>query len=98
MWVTDAIYMPNCHKIVIASTRRDLRFYDMAGNQMLEDYHLYGLNNVPHSLAYHYNEKVRTAFIFICNSAFTSLTIKKWHDNLYNTTYCHMIINLRPHC
>ena len=54
----DAKFMANCHKIVIASTRRDLRFYDIAGNQMIEDYHLYGLNNVPHCLAYHYNEKV----------------------------------------
>lgn len=58
MWVMDAKFMPNCHKIVIASTKRDLRFYDIAGNQMIEDYDLYGLNNVPHCLAYHYNEKV----------------------------------------
>lgn len=58
MWVMDAKYMANCHKIVIASTKRDLRFYDIAGNQTIEDYDLYGLNNVPHCLAYHYNEKV----------------------------------------
>lgn len=58
MWVTDAIYLPNCHKVVISSTRRDLRFYDFAGNQMIEDYHLYGLSNVAHCLAYHYDEQV----------------------------------------
>lgn len=58
MWVTDAIYMPNCHKLAIASTRRDLRFYDVAGNQIIEDYHIYGLSNVPYCMDYHCEEQV----------------------------------------
>lgn len=42
MWVTDAIYMPNCHKIAIASTSRDIRFFDTSTSQYFEEYHLFG--------------------------------------------------------
>ena len=42
MWATDAVYMPNCRKLAIASTGRDIRFYDIASKQCNEDYHLYG--------------------------------------------------------
>lgn len=41
-WVTDAVYMPNCHKIVIASTGRDLRFFDATSTQYYQEFHLYG--------------------------------------------------------
>ena len=42
MWVTDAIYMPNCQKIAITSTSRDIRFFDTSTNQYFEEYHLFG--------------------------------------------------------
>ncbi|KAH9494634.1 hypothetical protein Btru_019803 [Bulinus truncatus] len=42
MWVTDAVYMPNCQKIAIASTSRDIRFYDVSSSQYFEEYHLFG--------------------------------------------------------
>jgi hypothetical protein len=42
MWVTDAIFMPNCHKIAIASTSRDIRFFDTSTAQYFEEYHLFG--------------------------------------------------------
>jgi len=42
MWVTDAIYMPNCHKIAIASTSRDIRFFDTSTAQYFEEWHLFG--------------------------------------------------------
>ena len=42
-WVTDAVYMPNCHRIAIASTGRDIRFYDTTtANLFYEEYHLFG--------------------------------------------------------
>lgn len=42
MWVTDAIYLRNCEKIAIASTSRDIRFYDVSSSQYFEEYHLFG--------------------------------------------------------
>ena len=42
MWVTDAIYMPNCQKIAITSTSRDIRFFDTSTSQYFEEYHLFG--------------------------------------------------------
>ena len=38
-WVTDAVYMPNCHKLAVASTGRDIRFYDTTtASQYIEEY------------------------------------------------------------
>lgn len=43
MWVTDAIYMLNSHKIAISSTSRDIRFFDVSTNHFFEEFHLYGM-------------------------------------------------------
>lgn len=42
MWATDCVYMPNCRKLVVASTGRDLRFFDVTSNTYNEDFYLYG--------------------------------------------------------
>jgi hypothetical protein len=42
MWVTDAVFMPNCHKLAIATTSRDIRFYETATGNLFEEFHLYG--------------------------------------------------------
>ncbi|CAH1794020.1 unnamed protein product [Owenia fusiformis] len=57
MWITDAVYMPNCHKIAISSTGRDIRFFDASTSQIFEEFNLYGLNDVPHCLDYHCDMK-----------------------------------------
>jgi hypothetical protein len=42
-WVTDAVCMSNCHRIAIASTGRDIRFFDTAtSTQFYEEFCLYG--------------------------------------------------------
>ena len=41
-WVTDAVHMANTRKVVIASTGRDLRFFDITSGQYVEENHLYG--------------------------------------------------------
>lgn len=41
-WVTDAIFLPNCNKLVIGSTSRDIRFYDCSTNQHFEEFQLFG--------------------------------------------------------
>lgn len=43
-WVTDAIFLPNCNKLVIGSTSRDIRFYDCSTNQHFEEFQLFGEN------------------------------------------------------
>ena len=44
-WVTDACYMSNCHKIAIASTGRDIRFFDVTSSFFYEEFHLYSEYN-----------------------------------------------------
>ena len=42
-WVTDAIYLNNCHHIAIASTGRDIRFFDTStSSQFVEEFCLFG--------------------------------------------------------
>ncbi|CAF3733415.1 unnamed protein product [Rotaria sordida] len=53
MWITDAIYMSDVHKLVIASTSRDLRFFTITSETFLEDFVLFGIKNVPTCLEYH---------------------------------------------
>ncbi|CAF0886081.1 unnamed protein product [Rotaria sordida] len=42
MWVTDAIYMTDAHKLVLASTSRDLRFFTISNETFLEEFALFG--------------------------------------------------------
>ncbi|XP_052783274.1 WD repeat-containing protein on Y chromosome-like isoform X3 [Mya arenaria] len=57
MWVTDAIYMANCNKIAIASTSRDIRFFDTSTSQYFEEWHLFALPDVPYCFDYWYDKK-----------------------------------------
>ncbi|KAK3593630.1 hypothetical protein CHS0354_025521 [Potamilus streckersoni] len=57
MWVTDAIYMPNCNKIAIASTSRDIRFFDVSTSHYFEEFHLFALPDVPNCFDYWYDKK-----------------------------------------
>ncbi|XP_075760105.1 cilia- and flagella-associated protein 337-like isoform X2 [Pelodiscus sinensis] len=56
-WTTDAAYMANVHKIAIATTCRDIHFFDVSTANLLEEFHLFALKNVPTSLHYCYNAK-----------------------------------------
>lgn len=42
MWISDAIYMPDVHKLVLASTSRDLRFFTISSETFLEEFTLFG--------------------------------------------------------
>jgi len=46
MWITDAIYMPDAHKLVLASTSRDLRFFTISSETFLEEFILFGESNI----------------------------------------------------
>ncbi|CAF0961507.1 unnamed protein product [Rotaria magnacalcarata] len=52
-WITDAIYMPDVHKLVLTSTSRDLRFFTITSETFLEDFVLFGIKNVPTCLEYY---------------------------------------------
>ncbi|KAM4663576.1 cilia- and flagella-associated protein 337-like [Discoglossus pictus] len=56
-WTTDAIYLPNVHKIAMATTSRDIHFFDVTTMNIFEEFHLFGLNHVPTSFCYWYNTK-----------------------------------------
>ncbi|KAI0223371.1 WD repeat-containing protein 49 [Lamellibrachia satsuma] len=56
-WVTDAVHMANTRKVVIASTGRDLRFFDVTSGQYVEENHLYALPHIPTCLHYWYDTK-----------------------------------------
>ncbi|XP_050390150.1 WD repeat-containing protein on Y chromosome [Patella vulgata] len=57
MWVTDAVYMQNCHKLAICSTSRDIRFYDVSATSFFEEFHLFAMTDVPYCLDYWYDVK-----------------------------------------
>ena len=42
MWVTDAVAMPNVHKMALSTTNRDLYFYDMSTPIYTPLFHLCG--------------------------------------------------------
>ncbi|XP_071952599.1 cilia- and flagella-associated protein 337-like [Antedon mediterranea] len=56
-WYSDIVYMPNVHKLAIASTGRDIRFWDISTNSYFEDFHLYALNDMPICMDYWYDKK-----------------------------------------
>ncbi|KAG7491778.1 hypothetical protein MATL_G00007240 [Megalops atlanticus] len=56
-WTTDAVYMPNVHKIAVATTSRDIHFFDISTGNLFEEFYLFGMNNVPTSLCYWYDTK-----------------------------------------
>ncbi|XP_064614731.1 WD repeat-containing protein on Y chromosome-like [Liolophura sinensis] len=56
MWVTDMVYMSNCHKLAIASTSRDIRFYDVTSNQYFEEFHLFAMPDVPYCMDYWFDK------------------------------------------
>ena len=43
MWITDAIYLSDVHKLVLSSTSRDLRFFTISSEIFLEDFVLFGM-------------------------------------------------------
>ncbi|XP_029102819.1 WD repeat-containing protein on Y chromosome [Scleropages formosus] len=56
-WTTDAVYMPNVHKIAVTTTSRDIHFFDVSTSKCFEEFHLFGIKNVPTSLCYWYDDK-----------------------------------------
>lgn len=58
MWVTDAIAMPNVHKMALSTTNRDIYFYDMSTPIYTSQFHLCALSNVVLCLDYCYNKKL----------------------------------------
>lgn len=67
MWVTDAVAMPNVHKMALATTNRDVYFYDMSTPIYTPQFHLCALANVVLCLDYNYNKRVpaRKAVLFL---------------------------------
>uniref|UniRef100_A0A8C5R5F8 EF-hand domain-containing protein n=1 Tax=Leptobrachium leishanense TaxID=445787 RepID=A0A8C5R5F8_9ANUR len=56
-WTTDAVYMSNVHKLAVATTSRDIHFFDVSTMNMFEEFHLFGLNHIPTCFTYWFNEK-----------------------------------------
>lgn len=42
---TDAVFMPNVHKLVVSTLGRELRFIDVSTNNYTEEFHLFGVCN-----------------------------------------------------
>ncbi|XP_029934265.1 WD repeat-containing protein on Y chromosome-like [Myripristis murdjan] len=54
-WTTDAVYMGNFHKVVIATDCRDFHFFSVSTAKVFEDVHLFGFRAVPTALCYWYD-------------------------------------------
>ncbi|XP_067403406.1 cilia- and flagella-associated protein 337-like [Emydura macquarii macquarii] len=82
-WTTDAAYMANVHKIAVATTCRDIHFFDVSTANLFEEFHLFALSNVPTSLYYWYNAK-----------SIGSRSLLLWGDDRGGV---HLFWLLRPH-
>ncbi|KAM4034908.1 cilia- and flagella-associated protein 337-like [Anomaloglossus baeobatrachus] len=56
-WVTDAVYMPNVQKVAVATTGRDIHFFDVSTINISEEFHMFALTNVATCFYYWYNVK-----------------------------------------
>ncbi|KAK6170880.1 hypothetical protein SNE40_019170 [Patella caerulea] len=91
MWVTDAVYMQNCHKLAICSTSRDIRFYDVSATSFFEEFHLFAMTDVPYCLDYWYdvkNPSAESLLIFGLDSGDISLLhFKRPLTQLFETPF-----------
>ena len=46
LWVTDAVCMHNVHKLAVASTNRDINFFDMSTPSYKALFHLCGMHYI----------------------------------------------------
>ncbi|MBN3313526.1 WDR49 protein, partial [Atractosteus spatula] len=56
-WTTDAVCMSDVHKIALATTSRDIHFFDISTASCFEEFYLFGIANVPTCLCYWYDTK-----------------------------------------
>ena len=56
LWMTDAVFMPNCRKMAIATSGRDIRFVDATPTNLHVETILYskGLNVFCNLMSYNY--------------------------------------------
>ncbi|XP_048762594.2 WD repeat-containing protein on Y chromosome-like isoform X3 [Ostrea edulis] len=90
-WVTDAIFLPNCNKLVIGSTSRDIRFYDCSTNQHFEEFQLFAMSDVPYCFDYWYDVKNPgnpSKLIFGVDTGYIhTITFKKPVSQLFETPF-----------
>nr|XP_022317228.1 WD repeat-containing protein on Y chromosome-like isoform X7 [Crassostrea virginica] len=90
-WVTDAIFLPNCNKLVIGSTSRDIRFYDCSTNQHFEEFQLFAMSDVPYCFDYWYDTKNPSnpsKLIFGVDTGYIhTITFKKPVSQLFETPF-----------
>ncbi|XP_038613075.1 WD repeat-containing protein on Y chromosome-like [Tachyglossus aculeatus] len=64
-WTTDAAYLPNVHRVAVATTSRKIHFLEMSPTSFFEEFHLFGLNDVPTCLCYwHKSEDGRSLLLW----------------------------------
>ncbi|KAM6951056.1 cilia- and flagella-associated protein 337 [Aplochiton taeniatus] len=56
-WTTDAVCMPNAHKVAVATSGRDIHFIDVSTPTCVESVHLFGFRNVPTALCFWHDTK-----------------------------------------
>ncbi|XP_066520049.1 cilia- and flagella-associated protein 337 [Hoplias malabaricus] len=54
-WTTDAVYLPNVHKVAVVSMSRDLHLIDVSASSCCKEFHVSGLSHVATALCYWYN-------------------------------------------
>ena len=80
-WIMDAIYMPNAHKLVLGTSARELRFYDVATAVLTEEVQLYGAPLEQRKAFYKCHEK-SFAFVALPN---VPMCFEYYHDQSVST-------------
>ncbi|GAB1602852.1 WD repeat-containing protein on Y chromosome-like [Argonauta hians] len=90
-WVTDAIYMKNCNKIVVGTSSRELRFYDISTSHFFEEFHLFGMSDVPYCFDYWYDKtNLNSESLLVCGLDSGTLVLfyfKKPVTQLFETPF-----------
>lgn len=81
MWITDAIYMTDAHKLALASTSRDLRFFTISSETFLEEFTLFGKSHrVTNRNEFNYLEGVKN--VPTCLDYYPSRTVSDENRNI----------------
>jgi hypothetical protein len=85
MWITHVNYMSDAHKLILASTSRDLRFFTISSETFFEEFILFGKSN--QRTKYEIFRKLNFNFSRCEKCSYLSGLLSKWNGK---QKYCYI--------
>ena len=96
-WMTDAVYMPGCHKMAVATSGRDIRFIDATHSHFQEEFTLYSLPHVPTCMQYHELDDEQVANAIVTYQHDVIATISQCFDHGAALALHHVVKSTKLH-